>query len=336
MTSYESRPIKRARRTSAEIDRIKDAIYDTLAADNPMTIRGLFYQLVSKGVVEKTEAQYKTTVTRLAGEMRLARELPFNWVADHTRWRHGGSAFTSLENWLEESTATYRLDLWRDQDAYVEVWLEKDALTGVLISETDPLRVPLMVTRGYPSLTYLASAAANLRAIGRPTFLYYFGDHDPSGVDIPRVVEKRLREFAPECEICFERVAVLPEQIEELGLQTRPTKTTDSRSRGFTGGESVEVDAVPASILRQWCREKIEQHLDPEKLDGGEVGAGGARIYPAPRPRGGAMTPTPPKDRKGRFTKRVPVNKRLSYRRLAAALKPAHEQGRLFPDRGPA
>lgn len=262
---YRSGSTKRTRRTAAEMEAIRAAILRTLRSDHPMTIRGLFYRLVSDGVIPKTEAAYKGLVVRLATAMRLDGSLPFEWVADNTRWRHGGLAYETLDEWLQESQRTYRLDLWRDQGAYVEVWLEKDALSGILLQETDPLCVPLMVTRGYPSVTYLANAAAHIRTVNRPTALYYFGDFDPSGVDIPRVVERRLREFAPGVRIAFERVAVTEAQIEALKLPTRPTKTTDSRSASFRG-RSVEVDAVPPSILRQWVRERIERHIDPRKL----------------------------------------------------------------------
>ena len=96
--------------------------------------------------------------------------------------------------------------------------------------------------------------------------MYYFGDYDPSGVDIPRNVEQRLRTFAPEVEIHFERVAVTPAQIVSLGLPTRSTKRQDTRSKGFLG-ESVEVDAIPPHLLRALVRERIEQHIDAAALE---------------------------------------------------------------------
>ncbi|MCB0074630.1 MAG: hypothetical protein KDE20_24360, partial [Caldilineaceae bacterium] len=166
---------QRTRRTKADIRRIEDAIYATLEADNPQTCRGLFYQLVSRGVIPKSEAAYKGQVVRLATRMRLERRLPFHWIADNTRWRYGGTAYHNLEDWFDASERAYRLDLWANQPEYVEIWLEKDALTGVLLKVTDPLHVPLMVCRGYPSLTYLANAAAHLRGVDRPTHLYYLG-----------------------------------------------------------------------------------------------------------------------------------------------------------------
>src|SRR5262249_48885635 len=125
--------------------------------------------------------------------------------------------------------------LWDNQDAYVEVWLEKDALAGGLYEVTEQWDVPLMVTRGYPSISYLHSAAESIEAEAKPAYLYYFGDHDPSGVDITRAVEPGIREFAPDVDITFTRVAVTQDQILELHLPTRPTKASDTRSKGFCG-----------------------------------------------------------------------------------------------------
>lgn len=131
----------------------------------------------------------------------------------------------------------------------------------MLVEETAEWDVPLMVTRGYPSLSFVYSAAESIAAQGKPAYLYYFGDHDPSGVDITRAVEQGVREFAPDTEIHFERVAVTESQITDWGPPTRPTKTTDSRSRGFRG-ESVEVDAIPSQQLRELARDCIVRHVD--------------------------------------------------------------------------
>jgi hypothetical protein len=247
------------------MDRIRGAIYQLLEQDHPMTNRQAFYRLVSTGVVEKTEAEYKGTVCRLLAEMRLSGAIPFSWIADNTRWMRKPRTYHGLRDMLERSAATYRRALWDNQDVYVEIWLEKDALAGVLVEVTQNWDVPLMVTRGYASLSYLYSAAETIKAAGKPAYLYYLGDHDPSGVDIDRAVEQRLRQFAPMAEIHFQRIAVLPEQIDLLSLPTRPTKTSDSRSKGFIGG-SVEVDAIPPATLRALVNESIKQHCNPEAL----------------------------------------------------------------------
>ncbi len=265
--AYRSSPTrKRRRRTKVEIEQIREAIFATLAADHPMTVRQVFYRLVSQGVIEKTEQEYKNAVGRLLLSMRIEGIIPFGWIADNTRWMRKPESYSSMEEALLLTAETYRRALWDNQDAYVEVWTEKDALAGVLMEETEPWDVPLMVTRGFSSITYLHTAAMAISAEGKPAFLYYFGDHDPSGVHIDRVILRRLREFAPNADICFQRVAVLSEQIEELDLPTRPTKKTDSRSKGFSG-ESVEVDAIEPTYLRQLVRECIEQHIDRRALE---------------------------------------------------------------------
>jgi hypothetical protein len=231
-----------------------------------MTVRQVFYRLVSLGTIAKTENEYKHTVTRLLTEMRRAGQVPFGWIADNTRWMRKPRTYSGLEEMLRRTAETYRRDVWHEQPAYLEVWLEKDALAGVLYEETEMWDVPLMVTRGYSSLSYLYEAAAAIMRHGKPAYLYYFGDYDPSGVDIARTVERGLREFAPQAEIHFERVAVTPEQITLWHLPTRPTKKTDSRSQSFEG-ESVEVDAIAPRTLRDLVREQITRHIDEHTLE---------------------------------------------------------------------
>ncbi|MHB8682364.1 MAG: hypothetical protein ACYDA2_09775, partial [Acidimicrobiales bacterium] len=142
---------------------------------------------------------------------------------------------------------------------------KKDALSGVIYDVTSEWDVPLMVTRGYASLSFLHAAARQIEETGKPTYLYYLGDYDPSGVDIPRKVERDLRRMVSHAEIVFTRLAVNPGQIEQMHLPTRPTKLTDSRSATFVG-ESVEVDAIPAPALRQMVYGAITSHVDPDRL----------------------------------------------------------------------
>jgi hypothetical protein len=230
------------------MDDIRAAIAAVLESYHPMTVRQCFYQLVSRGTIAKTEQEYKTVV-RLLTEMRRRGQIPFGYIADNTRWMRKPTTYHSIKQMLEYSQRTYRRSIWNDQESYVEVWLEKDALAGFLYEETKRWDVPLMVTRGYPSVSYLYGAAEAIAAQMNPTFIYYFGDHDPSGQDITRTVEAGLREFAPDADITFARVAVTDEQIRLFRLATRPTKATDSRVKHFEG-ESVEVDAIDPLKLR--------------------------------------------------------------------------------------
>jgi hypothetical protein len=264
--AYRSRPINNNRRSKAEIDKIRQAILEILEEIRPATVRQTFYQLVSRKVIEKSEAEYKHTVVRLLGEMRRERSIPFDWIADNTRWMRKPRTYSSLADMLERESEFYRRALWDSSEDYVEIWLEKDALAGVLYQVTEEFDVPLMVTRGYASISYLQGAAAAIEARAKPAYLYYYGDFDPSGMDITRAVEAGIREFAPEAEIHFERVAVTPQQIVEMHLETRPTKAGDSRSKHFQG-ESVEVDAIDPETLRRLVKEAIYRHVNVEELE---------------------------------------------------------------------
>jgi hypothetical protein len=201
----------------------------------------------------------------LLGEMRRDGMVPWGWIADHTRWMRKPRSYASLEQALAETAQLYRRNVWREQDAYVEVWLEKDALAGVLCPITDQWDVPLMVSRWYSSLTYLYEAAQAIRQQGKPAHIYYLGDWDPSGIDIPRNIEAQLRTLSGGADITFSRLAVQPWQVDAWQLPTRPTKASDSRSKAFTG-DSVEVDAIPPERLRAMVGESIEQHVNFQTL----------------------------------------------------------------------
>jgi hypothetical protein len=255
---------KRKRRTSADMEALCLRLYSLIKEERPMTVRQVFYRMVSTGAIRKDEKEYKT-VSRLLVRMRRAGRLPFSWIADNTRWMRKPTTYSSLEDALDDAARTYRRALWSDQEAYVEVWLEKDALAGVLYEVTQKYDVPLMVVRGFSSVSFLYEAAQAIEAEGKPAFLYYFGDYDPSGLVIPQTVERDLRGFAPGADITFERIAVTREQIESFNLPTRPTKKTDSRSKGFIG-ESVEVDAIPPDDLRAIVTHCIERHIDKQSM----------------------------------------------------------------------
>jgi hypothetical protein len=235
------------------------ALFKIVSTMQPMTVRQVFYQASVKGIVEKSEAGYTKVQTDLV-RMRRADALPYHWLADNTRWVRKPHTFDSIAEALKETASFYRKALWSDADAYVEIWLEKDALAGVLYPVTAKYDVPLMVTRGYASLSFLHSAAEYIDTLDVPTFIYHFGDFDPSGVNAGEKIEKTLKEMAPNAEIAFERVAVTPEQIRAWKLPTRPTKKTDTRAKNF-GDISVELDAIEPVRLRRLVQVVIERHL---------------------------------------------------------------------------
>ena len=257
---------RRARRTKLVMTGIRDAILDILENDHPQTVRQIFYALTVRGVIVKAENEYQQTVVRLLVEMREAGEIPFEWLADNTRWQRKPSSFTGIEACLNSTASFYRRDLWAAMPVYVEVWCEKDALAGVLLEETAVYDVPLLTARGYSSLTFVHSAAMAIKARGKPAYIFHFGDLDPSGVDAARDIEAKLRRYAPDAEVNFERPAVTREQVELWDLPARPTKQKDPRAKKFVGS-SVELDAIPARKLRELVRGCIERHVDQRQLE---------------------------------------------------------------------
>jgi hypothetical protein len=173
--------------------------------------------------------------------------------------------YSSIQRALEDTARFYRKSLWDDAGSYVEIWLEKDALSGVVYPITDEYDVPLMVARGYASLSFLHSAAEYIASLEVPTYIYHLGDYDPSGVNAGEKIEQTLRELAPHAEIHFERIGVTPYQISEWRLPTRPTKQSDTRSKGF-GDISVELDAIAPDTLRGLVKLCIEDHLPQDQL----------------------------------------------------------------------
>jgi hypothetical protein len=104
--------------------------------------------------------------------------------------------FGGIEEALHDCASYYRKSLWRDIEAYAEIWLEKDALAGVIYPITETYDVPLMVARGYASLSFLHSAAEHINALDVPAYIYHLGDFDPSGVNAGEKIEETLRELA--------------------------------------------------------------------------------------------------------------------------------------------
>lgn len=262
---YTACPVKRQRRTNAELKALDTAIFDYSEKYAPVTVRQLFYAMTILEGVGKDENGYDL-VQRETLKLRRNGVIPWDWVSDNTRWMFKSPSHSSIEAALMETVRTYRRKVWTSIPVHVELWVEKDALAGVLGGVTDPYDVPLYPARGFSSDTFLVSTAGQLSRYKKPCFVYYFGDHDPSGVAISRQIEDGLRRYAPGADIHFERVGVNPEQIEAWGLPTRPTKKTDSRAKNFEG-ESCELDSLGPDLLRQLARECIERHINPQELE---------------------------------------------------------------------
>lgn len=272
MTTYGACTI-RSRRTKDEVAAVRSAIIDVLKADHPQTVRQVFYQLVTRNVIEKTEAEYQRTVIRLLGEMRLADEVPWNWIVDESRRGRTTQTFINVADALADCAKYYRRSALRDCNDYIEIWCEKEALSGIIWEAASEYDVPVIVSKGVPSLTQIYDSFVsvhNADNAGKQSYLYQFGDHDPTGCLIPRVIESRLNEFCERYNCrqpVVERIALTETQIAHYRLPTRPTKRDgNTHAKGFRG-DSVELDALPSAELRALVRECIERHISQHEVE---------------------------------------------------------------------
>lgn len=264
-TTYTARPIKgkRKRRTKAQMETLRDGLYDLACEYEPLTVRQLFYRAVATGLIDKTQTDYNNVVVRLLGQMREEKRIPFSWVVDNTRWMRKPQTHSSLRSMLDRTVRTYRRALWDNQHVYVEVWCESDSIAGVLYPVTQEFDVPLMPCGGQPSKSFVYGAAEAMADEDVPCYVYYLGDYDRSGVIISDRIERDLRRYLPDdAEFYFERVAINEDQIAEYDLPTRPPK--DKRD-GWT--QTVELEAMTSADLQELCRNCIEQHIDQDVLE---------------------------------------------------------------------
>jgi hypothetical protein len=263
--------VKHVRRTKSEIEALDAALVEIVRRYRPVTVRQVFYQAVNRGIVPKEETRGYRVVQRRLVALRDSGRIRHGYIVDGTRFVTGYTRYDDLEDFTQYAAGLYRKDYWANADVRVEVWLEKDALKGVLIpTVVNDCGLGLHVTRGFASITYLQEAADEIEADGRPTFVYVLTDFDPSGVVIADKVGEELQARAPGCDITVRRLAVNRAQIERWSLPTRPTKTTDARAKKFRqahGTDSVELDAIPPNALRNLVKDAIDSHMDPWQLE---------------------------------------------------------------------
>lgn len=241
------------------------AAINTILKDEPdqITIRHLFYRLVGLGVIEKTETAYKGLCGHLA-KWRRSEAIPWSAFADNTRWHIRDETFDSVKDALENTATAYRRNLWSTQSCYLEVWVEKDAIAGIVAATANSFGVPVFVARGFASLSSLYDAASTFREAtdaGKTAIIYHLGDYDPSGVAAGESIRRAFRDDF-KVNIRFERIAVTSEQIQKFNLPTRPTKQTDTRAKKWTGGDCVELDSMPPTSIRELVERSITQHIN--------------------------------------------------------------------------
>ena len=233
-----------------------------------ITLRQLYYRLVSRGMINDT-LHYKRVVSAMT-DARWKGDVDMDAFIDRERAMFGETkseekdvddeienAKKQVEAWM----TGYRLNMWSNQNAYVEVWVEKKAIQGVFEKPCEKLGVGLAPCKGYPSITFLNEASERFADKNNVQILY-FGDYDPSGEDIPHSIQDNLTRMGATVEI--ERVALNPDLIAKLGLPSVPPKPTDSRTRNWDGNGAVELDAVEPKMLAEMCSKAILGYFDTD------------------------------------------------------------------------
>lgn len=266
------------------IAKIEQIMREYVADGYMLTVRQLYYQLVARDIIPNTERSYKNTV-RLVNEARLAGLLDWDAIEDRTRGFLRVPSWTSGKAILESSAAQFHMDMWVDQPCRIYCIVEKEALAGVLQRVCSKYDIPLLAARGYPSASVLREfAKAELMSSTQRILILHLGDHDPSGIDMSRDLEERLRLLSRRSAFELIRVALTMDQIEDQGPPPNPAKTTDSRFAEYEalyGYESWELDALQPRFLTRLVEEHVLEVLDENLWNArqGEINEIRRRIY---------------------------------------------------------
>lgn len=234
-----------------------------------LTLRQLYYQFVARGLIPNKQTEYKR-LGSVINDARLAGLVDWDMVEDRGRSLRELNTWDSPSDIVEACARQFRLDLWSDQKWRPEVWIEKDALLGVIEAPCNELRVPYFACRGYNSQSEAYKAGKRFeryREGGQTPIVFHFGDHDPSGIDMTRDNRDRLDLFS-RADVDVRRLALTMKQIEQYNPPPNPAKETDSRSGGYLakyGTESWELDALEPTVMGALVRDNVRPLIDGSK-----------------------------------------------------------------------
>ncbi len=255
----------------ATLDTIQTAeeiIQEYVAQGFDLTLRQLYYQMVARGYIENSMRSYKNFGS-IIDDARLAGLIDWDSIVDRTRNLRRLSHFDDPRDVMNAAVHSYRLEKWADQEYAPEVWVEKDALIGVIGGVCEELDVPYFACRGYTSQSEMWAAGQRMiRAVdnGKTPMIFHLGDHDPSGIDMTRDILDRLELFVGE-RIEVERLALNFDQVARFNPPPNPAKLEDSRAEGYIaqfGYSSWELDALDPTTISNLIRSAIESVIDFE------------------------------------------------------------------------
>ena len=232
-----------------------------------LTLRQLYYQLVSRDVIPNNVKEYAKLSTLLK-EGRMAGIVDWDAIEDRLRKPNKPPCWDTPEDIIDACVTQYRVNRMEGQDKYLEVWVEKDALSGVLTRVTQKYGIPIVVNRGYSSVTAMFDAHQRfelaLSSTNQYSTVIYIGDFDPSGQDMIRDIKDRIAEFNGEYDFAVHPIALTWEQIETYSPPTNPAKITDPRAAKYIekyGEYSWEVDALKPETLHSVLEDVILSYI---------------------------------------------------------------------------
>jgi len=260
---------KRFNRSSIEIISTAEQICQEYAARGlGLTLRQLYYQFVARGYLPNRDTEYKR-LGSIVADARLAGLIDWDHIEDRTRFLRGVTTWSSPNQILRAVASQFQTNRWRGQTEHVEVWIEKDALVGVIQNPCSRWHVDYFACRGYASASEVRAAGvrfAHHERMGRHTTVIHLGDHDPSGIDMTRDLEDRLRLFGSRVDV--RRIALNMDQVEQYAPPPNPAKLTDSRATGYIaeyGRESWELDALDPTVIQDLVEREILARLDMDE-----------------------------------------------------------------------
>ncbi len=250
-----------------------------------LTLRQLYYQLVTRDIIPNKQSEYSKLSTLLK-EGRMAGVVDWGAIEDRLRQPSSPSSFDGPKDILKAAINQYALPRQEGQGTYIEVWVEKDALSGVLKRVTQKYHIPILVNRGYSSASAMFDSFKRFQDAytnDQSIHILYLGDYDPSGIDMIRDIKSRILEFAMgsydwetenEAEDYFNfsitPIALTRRQINQYNPPPNPAKTTDPRAKDFIkkfGATSWEVDALKPEVLNQLLTDAIKANIDEDVFD---------------------------------------------------------------------
>jgi hypothetical protein len=241
------------------LNRINEILEEYVNDGYTLTLRQLYYQLVSRDIIPNNDKEYGK-ISNILKNGRMAGIVDWASIEDRVRVPKLPYWVKDVKEAIKDTIQQYRIDRMKGQDRKIEIWVEKDALSNVLYRVSEKFHIRLMVNRGYSSVSAMYDAYNRLNS---GDVILYFGDHDPSGMDMIRDVRERLNEFG--IDVNVQPIALTMEQIREFNPPPNPAKITDPRAKWYIekyGKTSWELDALPPKELIRLAENAVEHIID--------------------------------------------------------------------------